>query len=323
MDKHHFTKLGQLISESEKGVLKQIDGLTGYSGEKLVGALQRIAQYQEHLNQGAYLEVGVFQGLTLLSVAGALSKSRAFGVDNFAQFDQDGRNRRLINERINLNRLRNVLLIECDYEDALEALGNHIGDTKIGLYFVDGPHDYRSQLMCLLLATPFLSESAVIVVDDCNYPWVRLANRDFLIRNPSFKLIFEAYTECHPGNMSEQKVALARKGWWNGVNMIAYDPTGILEPIYPPTQRSRELYENEHLVLAASRPNLAPEATLFFSHLLDGRFVNAARTLAHLWRKSRDQKGELAGRYPAMNTDSRDLPCRLNGALLSTEAGAN
>ena len=105
MDKHHFTKLGQLISESEKGVLKQIDGLTGYSGEKLVGALQRIAQYQEHLNQGAYLEVGVFQGLTLLSVAGALSKSRAFGVDNFAQFDEDGRNRRLINERIDLNQV--------------------------------------------------------------------------------------------------------------------------------------------------------------------------------------------------------------------------
>ena len=255
MDKHHFTKLGQLISESEKGVLKQIDGLTGYSGEMLVGALQRIAQYQEHLNQGAYLEVGVFQGLTLLSVAGALSKSRAFGVDNFAQFDEDGRNRRLINERINLNRLRNVLLIECDYEDALEALGNHIGDTKIGLYFVDGPHDYRSQLMCLLLATPFLSESAVIVVDDCNYPWVRLANRDFLIGNPSFKLIFEAYTECHPGNMPEEKVTLARKGWWNGVNLIAYDPAGILESMYPPTSRSRQLYENEHLVLAASRPN--------------------------------------------------------------------
>ena len=104
-----------------------------------------------------------------------------------------------------------MLLIERDYEDALEALGNHIGDTKIGLYFVDGPHDYRSQLMCLLLATPFLSESAVIVVDDCNYPWVRLANRDFLISNPSFKLIFEAYTECHPGNMPEEKVTLATK----------------------------------------------------------------------------------------------------------------
>ena len=182
----------------------------------MVGALQRVAQYQEQLNQGAYLEVGVFQGLTLLSVAGVLSKSRAFGVDTFAQFDEDGRNRRLINERIDLNQLKNVSMIEHDYEDALEALTEHIGDTKIGLYFVDGPHDYRSQLMCLLLATPFLSESAVIVVDDCNYPWVRLANRDFLISNPSFKLIFEAYMECHPGNMSEQKVALARKGWWNG-----------------------------------------------------------------------------------------------------------
>ena len=72
--------------------------------------------------------------------------------------------------------------------------------------------------------------------------------------------------------------------------MIEYDPAGILEPIYPPTQRSRELYESDHLELASRRPSLAPEATLFFSHFLDGRFVNAARTLAHLWLKSRDQK---------------------------------
>ena len=67
------------ISESEdNGFLKQPDKdiLTGFSGEKIIGLLQRFSTLFTE-EKACYLEVGVFQGLTLLSVASAGSLSTA------------------------------------------------------------------------------------------------------------------------------------------------------------------------------------------------------------------------------------------------------
>ncbi|MBK7410887.1 MAG: class I SAM-dependent methyltransferase [Saprospirales bacterium] len=92
------------------GLLFENDILTGFSGKKLVGTLQRLAR-QFVTPEQCYLEIGVFQYATVINQ---------------------------------------------DYEDALENLKTHIGEKKVGLFFIDGPHDYRSQLMCLLLIQPFL-----------------------------------------------------------------------------------------------------------------------------------------------------------------------
>ncbi len=170
------------------------DILDGFSGEKLVGLMQRLPGLFAHDENACYLEVGVFQGLTLLSIAAANPNFKCYGIDNFAFFDPDGQNKGIIEKRIAKLNLSNAFLIEKDYEDALESLSIELGQTKIGVYFIDGPHDYRSQLMCLELALPYLTDHAVIVIDDSNYKHVRQANRDFLKIHPSYKLIFEAYT---------------------------------------------------------------------------------------------------------------------------------
>ena len=181
-----------------EGIKKSNDGvLSGYSGHMLIGTLQRLSESLLDENT-CYVEVGVFQGLTLLSSALCNSKASFFGIDNFAFFDPENKNKGIVEERIKKLGLTNVSLINKDYEDALESLEDYIGDKKIGIYFIDGPHDYRSQLVCLLLAKPYLADNAVILIDDSNYRHVRQANRDFLISHPEFKLVYEAYRCSSP-----------------------------------------------------------------------------------------------------------------------------
>lgn len=304
-----ISQIAKLICEAEKlGLLKECQDLSGYSGLKLIGSLQRIAKFQEMSAAGHYLEIGVHQGLTLISVAASLKGMTAFGIDNFSQFDPDGVNQGIVKERASANNIKNIKLINLDYEDALENLGEHIGNYKVGTYFIDGPHDYRSQLMCLLLAKPFLSERSIIVVDDCNYRHVRQANRDFLLTNPEFKLLFESYTRCHPCNMSDEEEAEARLGWWNGVNIIVRDPENILETMLPNTYRDRTNFENEHLIHASKYAEFAPEIVSFVQNIFSFRLFNAAKSIVKLFRKKKNIEDGVRGRYFSANTYSGQLP---------------
>ena len=117
------------------GLVKQPRNVFGLSGDKLVGSLQRISKYQESDPEGCYLEIGVFQGLTLLSVANELSKHHAYGIDNYSQLDPDGRNEGLIRRLIQENKINDIHLINDDYEKALNNLSKHIGDRKISTFF--------------------------------------------------------------------------------------------------------------------------------------------------------------------------------------------
>jgi len=297
-----FSALLDLINDAEGGgLLVQPVAVSGLSGAVLLGTLQRIAKHQEA--SGCYAEIGVFQGLTLISVAKAIS-GKAYGIDNFSQFDPTARNKSIVEDRIAKNAIENVALVNRDYEDALDGWPV---DQKISTYFVDGPHDYRSQLMCLLLALPLLSHDAVIVVDDSNYRHVRQANCDFLKTHPEFALLFEAYTARHPENMSRADRQEAERGWWNGVNIIVRDAGRTLPRTYPPTDRDRTLFVNEHIVHAARYAAIAPEAVSMLS-----AFPNPYRMalyLAKIMRGAR-KKPSLVGEHPAMNTFSQDLPKR-------------
>ncbi|MBN4080976.1 class I SAM-dependent methyltransferase [Caldithrix abyssi] len=275
---NHFDSIKNIILESnEVGLVNQPKNISGFSENRLIGVLQRIAKYQEANNDyGCYLEIGVFQGMTLLSVANELSKHHAYGIDNFSQCDPSNTNKDLIRSLIQENQINNVHLINDDYERALDHLWEHIGDKKISTFFIDGPHDYRSQLMCLELAKKYYSKKVVIIVDDSNYSHVRMANWDFLKINSQFKLFFEAYTECHPENLNDVGIEIARKGRWNGVNIIVHDPENLLERRFPSTSDDRSFYVNGHIVhsekLGIIAPRLFPfltmhENLIFISHL--------------------------------------------------------
>lgn len=282
--------------------------LSGYSGNKIIASLQELTKLFIDIKDSCYLEVGVFQGLTLLSVANACPSIPCYGIDNFAYFDPDNKNFNIVKQRMQQLSVKNAHILNKDYEDALESLETYIGTQKIGVYFVDGPHDYRSQLMCLELARPLLHEQAVIVVDDCNYSHVRQANRDFLIVHPEYKLIFEAYTPCHPKNMTPQLEKEAREGWWNGVNILARDTHNKLKCVYPPTNRSRQLYENEHITHASSVSEYLPQAIQVVEDIDNFNPLRIVRGFTHLYSSLRTSKMQRRHLFKSMNTHSEDLP---------------
>lgn len=294
---------------------RRADGLSGISGLKTVGLLQRLAQAFQDDTTAAYLEIGVFQGLTLVSTALAAPKLPCFGIDNFATLDPDGVNMGIVQDRLARFDADNAQLINDDFEAALEGLDRHLNGRKVAVYLVDGPHDYRSQLICLLLIKPFLHENAVIIVDDANYPDVRWSTRDFLLGHRDMKLVFDAYSPAHPAHMTANEKPDFEAGWLNGVHVLARDRDGAFSDMLPPVHGfERSLYLNEWLSHRLRFAELAPEALRLADAVLgdgDRSSAEAALRAAH----DADPK-RFDGRRDDRNLYSAGLPAgRLNEAV--------
>ena len=305
------------IQKAEEGqIIFEDPLLSGLSEKKLISLLQQFATRLK--NNDCYLEIGVFQGLTLLSVSRVLNNHKAYGIDNFKQFDSDGRNFNIVKDRIEKLKINNTMIINEDYEVALNSLDHYLSGDKIGLYFVDGPHDYRSQLMCLLMAKPFLAKDAVIIVDDSNYHHVRQANSDFLRTNPEFKLIFEAYSASHPHNLTGKNGAGSLLNWWNGVNVMVKDPDNLLVPIYPETETDRILFENDHLLHSSKYPEALPSAANLTNVLKPLSLLKLIYRIFQLRKTIQKLPSRFIGKYDRRNTFSENLESRrLNPSLIS------
>ncbi|MBT6361608.1 MAG: hypothetical protein HOJ67_05380, partial [Rhodospirillaceae bacterium] len=82
-DKQYFENVLTALQETEEqGLLSnhRDDGLSGLAGLKTVGALQRLAQLMSADETACYLEIGVFQGLTLVSTALDAPDLPCFGI---------------------------------------------------------------------------------------------------------------------------------------------------------------------------------------------------------------------------------------------------
>lgn len=288
------------LSDARNGLLTApAEGiLTGFAGDKLTGLLQRLPQ----VAKGDYLEVGVFQGSSLLSTALANPSIRCFGIDNYSQFDPSNRNRSIVVDRAERLGISNYELIDKDFEDGLLEFPG-----KVGTYFIDGPHDYRSQLVCLGYAPRFLERGGVMVVDDANYAHVRKATADFVTMFPEYKLVFEAYTRCHPINMRAEERAEAQAGWWNGVNVIVHDPDDQFDGLMPPAP-SNSRFIRDHEIHGARNAPLSLEAADIIASLTSSP-RHLPRALFRYLRGYKNKKKEI-GEYRFCNTESSGLPSR-------------
>jgi predicted O-methyltransferase YrrM len=308
--REHIERVLEIIRETERdGLLtdRRAEGLSGISGLKTVGVLQRLARLFAGERQACYLEIGVFQGLTLVSTALDAPELPCFGIDNFATLDPDGENQTIVRERLDRFGAANATLIDADFEDAFEGLDAHLGGRKVCVYFIDGPHDYRSQMVCLLAGLRHLHERAVIVIDDANYPDVRWSTRDFLTGHGEFKLLFDAYSPAHPVNMTAAEKAEHEAGWLNGVNILVRDPDGVLPDMVPDVDpNERTLFLNEWLAHRLRLAELAPEALALADAVCAGD--EGAAALKSLKSRYNSLGGRIAKRYPDRNTNSAELP---------------
>jgi hypothetical protein len=245
--------------------------------------------------------------IDLVSTALEAPELACFGIDNFATLDPEGKNQSIVRERLGRFGAANATLIDADFEDALEGLDAHLGGRKIAVYFIDGPNDYRSQMVCLLAGIRYLHDCVVIVIDDANYPDVRWSTKDFLTGNPEFKMLLDAYSPAHPANMMADEKATFETGWLNGVQILVRDPDGDLPAMMPPTYpEERTLYLSEWLAHRLRLAELSPEALVLAGTVCTGGEEAAARE--SLLSRFQSFAGRIAERAPDRNTNSAGLP---------------
>ena len=256
-------KINSIINKCSQDTVDLKVNLSGFSGARLVSALQQLTKCCE---DSVYLEVGVFQGLTLTSVASFNPDIKCFGIDNFKVLDPDNKNSSIVEQRLDEFTSGNAEIINMDFEEALLNLNKYINNKKVGVYFIDGPHDYRSQYLCLEFVKPYLSDNAIILVDDSNYSHVRRANYDWLRANPEYTLIFEEYTDIHPQNMSKHEKINAKDGWWDGINIIYRDKEKKLSRKLPKITNDVELFYDDHVIHSTKYAKYARKILSAFSH---------------------------------------------------------
>ncbi|NUM54937.1 MAG: class I SAM-dependent methyltransferase [Candidatus Hydrogenedentes bacterium] len=162
----------------------------------------------------AYFEVGTYQGKSLISAMIENAPRPVFACDNFSQFDDNT----LETLQKNLSKYGlsdRVTFFNCDF---LEAYTASKLTLPIGLYFYDGAHDYTSQYEAIKRVEPFLSDEALVLVDD----WRHDFDSDSLAKDATLQAAAES-----TGNWTLLYELPARFNgdramWWNGVGVLSF-----------------------------------------------------------------------------------------------------
>lgn len=150
-----------------------------------------------------YLNIGVWNGFTLLAGMAQNADKTCIGVDNFSHKDSP---RGAFLKRFERGRSKNHVFYEADFREYLA----HQHTQPLGVYLFDGPHTYQDQLDGLKLAEPFFAKGCVVLVDDTNWPQVREANLDFIRQSAfEYRMLLDVQTPRtgHPT-------------FWNGVMLF-------------------------------------------------------------------------------------------------------
>ena len=205
-------------NEVFESILQKVKGMTTSNILQLVNWAVECMEENEY-----YCEIGTYQGSTLIGALINQNNKLAYAVDNFSEFDADGSNFKKLQENLSFFQLKDqVNFYSQNFEEFFLNLNeNSSNKQKIGVYFYDGAHDYRSQLIGLLMAVPFLASKALIIVDDTNLAHAQQANFDFLALQPHAKLELNFLT---PRN--------AHNTFWNGISVFSWDSSKIQNPTW-------------------------------------------------------------------------------------------
>lgn len=142
----------------------------------------------------AFVNIGVWQGFTLLSGMLTNPCKKCIGVDNFSEFGgpRDAFMNRFLEYRTEIHHF---------YDMDYETYFSEIHQGFIGFYIYDASHAYSDQLRGLRVAEPFFSETCIVMVDDTNWQEPRQATLDFIAGSRSrYKILLDVKTRhnCHP-----------------------------------------------------------------------------------------------------------------------------
>lgn len=156
-----------------------------------------------------YVEVGSWEGCSLISSALYNKKAKFIGIDNFSQFEGSLDK---IKANIEKMKMKNVSVVEGDYQKTIPEI---LTPKSIDIYFYDGNHSYQDQIKGLDIIKPYLKDKCIIFVDDSSWIEPQKANNDWLEQNKDFEMITLTINDYSMENTCNNKF------WWNGLTIFS------------------------------------------------------------------------------------------------------
>lgn len=189
----------------------------GLSSPKLGKLLNFACRFME--KEESYVEIGSFTGYTLISASHHNSNKRFIGIDNMRLLGDKStpeqkewvRNRL----RINLEHFKsgNHFIIEDDYRNVKLP-----EQTKIGVFLIDGHHTREEAYDNFRWVKPYLSDSALIGIDDISISGVGEGVKNWVRDHPEeYEEFFRMNVYHPPDNIDHWSPA-----FWNGLSLVSF-----------------------------------------------------------------------------------------------------
>jgi len=260
-------------------ILEQIGGITTTNVMQLLNFAVDCMEPDE-----IYCEIGCSFGATVIGALYNHPERMAYIAEDSTESDTSRETFEKLVEHIFVFGLEEqVVICNQDFEEFLFELKELETENKIGVYFYNGKHDYRSHILGLLLIRSLLADKALIIVTNSNGSAAQQANWDFITAHThcemllDFSTLGDNYCKC-----------------WNGIQVLGWN----IEKDYnyefsEVKQRRNELliqaignwqieFENQKKIL----DNLLREALEFESY---GRYGEAENKYKEIlkWNKNR------------------------------------
>lgn len=155
----------------------------------------------------ACVEVGVFQGASLVAAMLGNEGRQFVGIDSFGFRDAT-----LAKVELNLEHF-GVSRPELIVGDVFELVpGGALGDTRAGVWYYDALHTFEAQLEGLRIAEPWLAPGALLIVDDTDWEQVDRAMDAYVAEQPRATrvLTIDGKDRGYPQ-------------WWEGMQILRWD----------------------------------------------------------------------------------------------------
>lgn len=210
----HVKKCRKNAELSQSALPKEVLELQGMSGQMTRHFYNNLCS----LPHARYLEVGSWQGSTLISAMYGNDQAAAVAIDNWSEF---GGPRKQFDANV-ATHLPNswVKVVESDCFKA------NLGDRKFNIYLYDGGHEYHEQRQAITYFYKYLEMPCILIVDDWNWVKVRQGTFDGL-KEMNANIVYEDHVQ-HTQDDSHSPMDVAVAQYWNGMGLFVLDTPRLL-----------------------------------------------------------------------------------------------
>jgi hypothetical protein len=181
-------------------ILEEIGGLARPNNLALIAAATKALGDAE-----SYVEAGSFKGASL--IAASHGKQGDFvGIDDFSM-KKGSRDR--LGENLAAFGCTHATVLEGDVFDVLTD--GALAGRRVGVYYYDAAHEYEQQLDGLRLVEPYLTDEALLIVDDTDWDVVERAVDEYLATQPHAEDLLRIDGKSR-----------GAPHWWEGVRVLAW-----------------------------------------------------------------------------------------------------